>query len=81
MDKFAPSEELNFDGNIADNRRCWKRFGIFALASGLSAKIQPASYLHVAGTEALEIYNTFTWESYKSKVAKEQRSLTNTVTR
>ena len=64
------------DGNIADNWRRWKqRYEIFALASGLSGKepkIQAATFLHVAGTEALEVYNTFTWENDddKSKVNK-----------
>ena len=60
MDKLSPPEELNFDGNTADNWRRWKqRFEIFSLASGLSgkdAKIQAATFLHVAGTEALKIY-------------------------
>ena len=76
MDKLSPPEALNLDGNIADSWRRWKqRFEIFSLASGLSgkdAKIQAATFLHVAGTEALEVYNTFTWESDddKSKVDK-----------
>ena len=76
MDKLNPPETLNFDGNIAENWRRWKqRFGIFSLASGLSEKdpkIQAATFLHVAGTDALEIFNTFTWESDddKSKVDK-----------
>ena len=76
MDKLSPPEALNFDGNIADNWRRWKqRFEIFSLASGLSAKeskIQAATFLHVAGAEALEIYNTFTWDDDgdKSKVDK-----------
>jgi len=71
MDKLSPPEALNFDGNTADNWRRWKqRFEIFSLASGLSgkdAKIQAATFLHVAGTEALKIYNTFTWDSDKDK--------------
>ena len=76
MDKLTPPEALNLDGNIADNWRRWKqRYEIFALASGLSGKepkIQAATFLHVAGTEALKVYNTFTWETDddKSKVNK-----------
>ncbi|XP_065888776.1 uncharacterized protein [Dysidea avara] len=76
MDKLSPPEALNLDRNIANNWRRWKqRFEIFSLASGLSGKdaqIQAATFLHVAGTEALEVYNTFTWESDddKSKVDK-----------
>jgi len=46
----APLEELNFDGNIVDNQRCWKQpFEIFSLASKLSAKNQAATFLHVHG--------------------------------
>ena len=76
MDKLTLPETLNKDGNITNNWRHWKqRFEIFSLASRLSgkdAKIQAATFLHVAGMEALEIYNTFTWETDddKSKVDK-----------
>ena len=76
MDKLTPPEALSLDGNIANNWRRWKqRYEIFTLASGLSGKepkIQAATFLHVAGTEALEVYNTFTWETDddKSKVDK-----------
>ena len=76
MDKLNPPETLNFDGNIADNWRRWKqRFKIFSLASGLSkkdTKVQAATFLHVAGMDALEVFNTFVWESDddKSKVDK-----------
>ena len=72
----APPEVLNLEENVAKNWRRWKqRFEIFSLASGLSgkdAKIQAVTFLLVAGTEALKIYNTFTWESDddKSKVDK-----------
>ena len=36
------------------------------------AKVQAATFLHVAGPEALEVYNTFTWDDDddKSKVNK-----------
>ena len=71
IDKLSPPEALNFDGNTADNWHRWKqRFEIFSLASGLSGKdtkIQAATFLHVAGMEALEIYNTFTWDSDEDK--------------
>ena len=76
MDKLSPPEALNLDGNIAENWRRWKqRFEIFSLASGLSEKdagIQAAAFLHVAGPEALEIYNTFSWPTAddKNKVDK-----------
>ena len=71
MDKLTPPEVLNLEGNVAENWRRWKqKFEIFSLASGLSrkdAKIQAATLLHVAGTDALEIYNTFNWESDDDK--------------
>ena len=67
MDKLAPPEQLNLEsGNIAENWRQWhQRFEVFSLASGLSEKsekVQAATFLHVAGIKALEVYNTFTWE-------------------
>ena len=75
MDKLTSPEALSLDRNIANNWRRWKqRYEIFALASGLSGKepkIQAATFLHVAGTEALEAYDTFTWETDdKSRVDK-----------
>ena len=76
MDQLSPPEVLSLDGNIAENWRRWKqRFNIFSLASGLSgkdAKVQAASFLHVAGPEDLEVYNTFTWDNAddKNKVDK-----------
>ena len=76
MDQLSPPEVLSLDGNIAESWRRWKqRFNIFSLASGLSrkdAKVQAASFLHVAGLEALEVYNTFTWDDAddKNKVDK-----------
>ena len=76
MDQLSPPEALNLDGNIAENWRQWKqRFEIFSLASGLSKKdagVQAATFLHVAGPEALEVYNTFSWTTAddKNKVDK-----------
>ena len=76
MDKLALPKVLNLEGNVAEKWRRWKqRFDIFSLTSRLSTKdtkIQPATCFHMAGTEALEIYNTFNWESDddKSKVDK-----------
>ena len=76
MYKLLPPEALNLNGNIAENWRRWKqRFDIFSLASGLSEKdagVQAATFLHVAGPEALEVYNTFSWPNPddRSKVDK-----------
>jgi len=52
-------------GNVAEH---WKRFKqafqIYSAASGLeekSRKIQSSTLLHVIGSEAVDIYNTFQW--------------------
>ena len=75
MDKLQPPGTLSFAGNVAENWRKWKqRFELYLTASGIGEKddkIKSATLLHVAGEEALEIYNTFTWneEGDDKKVA------------
>ena len=61
------------------------RIIFFILASGLSEKdekVQAATLLHIAGAEALKVYNTLSWENgeHKKKVEKIKESLTNIVT-
>ena len=76
MDKLNPPEQLSLEGNVAENWRKWKQqFKLFSAASGLSdkdEKVQSATLLHVAGPDALEIYNTFSWdtEGDENKVEK-----------
>ena len=77
MHKVAPPEPLNLEeSNLADAWGRWRQhFKVFSLASGISEKdekVQAATLLHVAGPEALEVYNTFTWEDEgdKKKVNK-----------
>ena len=65
-------EALNLEeSNLADAWIRWKQcFEVFSLASSLSKKgkkVQAATLLHVAGPEALEVYNTFTWEDEGNK--------------
>ena len=72
MDKLMPPDPLDVDsGNVSDAWRKWKqRFELFSLASCLSSKeegIQATTLLHVVGPDALEIYNTFTWEDDRDK--------------
>ena len=72
MEKLTPPEPLNLDGsNLANTWRQWRqRFELFSLASGLNSKdskIQAATLLHVIGPAALEVYNTFTWDSDDDK--------------
>ena len=76
MDKFQHPEPLSFQGNLSENWRKWKqRFELYMTASDNSSKsdeIKSAILLHMAGPEALEIYNAFTWdeEADKKKVDK-----------
>ena len=64
---------LSLEGNIAKN---WKEFirayDLFSLASEIDAKdekVQCATFLHVAGPQAQEIYATFTFpEAEKDKI-------------
>ena len=65
MEQLNPPEPLDLDSsNLANTWRQWRqRFELFSLASGLiskGAKIQAATFLHVIGPAALEVYNTFT---------------------
>ena len=66
MDKFNSPEPLNLKGNLSENWRRWKqRFKLYLETSGISdkeEKTKAANFLHVARTEALEVYNTFTWD-------------------
>ena len=77
MDKLTPPDPLDLDSsNVSDVWRKWKQhFELFSLASSLSSKdagIQAATLLHVVGPDALEVYNTFSWEQDgdNQKVAK-----------
>ena len=67
MDKINNPEPLYFEGNVAENWRRWKqRFLIFMTATGTDTKeaeVKSATLLHFAGTEAIEIYNTLSWET------------------
>lgn len=67
MDKLNHPEPLSLHGNLSENWRRWKqRFQLYLTASGTSEKdesVQSATLLHVAGEDALEVYNTFTWDN------------------
>lgn len=67
MDKLQPPDSLPLAGNLSDNWRRWKqRFELYMIASGNQSKpdeTKSAILLHIVGQEALEIYNTFAWES------------------
>ena len=66
MDKLQHPGPLNLQGNLSENWRKWKQcFELYLIPSGINEKddtVKSATLLHVAGEDALEIYNTFTWE-------------------
>ena len=63
MDRLEAPEPLNLVGNLSDNFIRWRqKFEIYQVASGLdtkSRKVQSMTLLHIIGSEAVEIYNTF----------------------
>ncbi|XP_067045916.1 uncharacterized protein [Acropora muricata] len=66
MDKLQPPSALALTGNLTEN---WWRFNqqfeIYEIASGLArkdGKVRAMTLLHMAGSEALEVYNTFQWD-------------------
>ena len=65
MDQIKTPGPLGFEGNLSENWRRWlQRFHIFLQASGRDEKsdaVQASTLLHVAGEEAIDIYNTFQW--------------------
>ena len=67
MDKLDHPGPLSLQGNLSENWRRWKqRFELYLTASGTSEKdasVQSATLLHIAGEDALEVYNTFTWDA------------------
>ena len=67
MEQFQVPEILSFQGNMAENWRRWKqRFKIYMTATGKNTKsdeVKSAIFLHLAGPEALEIFNTFTFDN------------------
>ena len=67
MDRLNPPDALQLQGNVADH---WKRFKqafrIYQVASGLdtkSSKVQSMTLLHILGSEAVDVYNTFQWRA------------------
>ena len=65
IDRLNAPEPLQLQGNVAENFKKFKQsFEIFQVASGLESKankIQSMTLLHVVGSDALEIHNTFRW--------------------
>lgn len=66
MNNLKAPDPLKMDGNMSENYRRWvQRLELYLTATGISAKdesIQIATFLHVIGPEALEVYNTFKFD-------------------
>lgn len=68
---FANLSPLSFEGNVAENWRCFKqKFEIYLVATGYeekSKKKKACILLNLAGEQAIEMYNTFTYNEGESK--------------
>lgn len=63
MAQLQPPSNLCLQGNLAENWKIWiQKFDLFLTASGIaekSEKVQCATFLHVAGEDAIKVCNTF----------------------
>lgn len=66
MGGFVKPSQTSFEGNVAENwRRFKQKYDIFVVASGYekkSNKKKCCMLLNLAGEQAIEVYNTFTYE-------------------
>ena len=66
MDDLKAIDALSLNDDIAENWRRWKqRWSLFVIASGAHEKgenIQCVTFLHMIGEDALNIYDTFTFQ-------------------
>ena len=66
-DRLLPPSPLSLQGNLKENwRRFQQQFEIYLSATQIKGKneeVKSSTFLHVIGPDALEIYNTFTWEN------------------
>ena len=67
MEQLQQPEALVLHRNLAENWRRWKqRFTIYMTATGKTAtsdEVKSAIFLHLAGPDALDVYNTVTFEN------------------
>ena len=67
MDTLRPPNSLSFEGNVSENWRRWiQQFRLYLNATGRDRKpekVRCSTLLTVAGEDAVEIYNTFTFAS------------------
>ena len=62
---FSHRNLYPFTETSQKNWRRWKRFEIYMVASGKNSKsdeVKAATFLHIAGPEALEIFNTLSFD-------------------
>ena len=66
MDLFTPPKPLILEGKVSENWKKWvQRYDLYMEATEKNKKtekIQCAMFLHLAGEEAIEVYNTLTFE-------------------
>lgn len=67
MQNLKPLGPLKLHGNISENWRRWKqKWALYAKASGAEKKDEATQcadvLLHVIGDDALEVYDSFTFE-------------------
>ena len=63
MEPIRQPNELILTGNLAEH---WRKFKLYLIATGLDTKSEEqkiALLLHVAKSSAIEVYNTFTFDS------------------
>ena len=79
MESIRQPNELILTGNLTEH---WKKFKLYLIATGLDNKSEEqkiALLLHVAKSSAIEVYNTFTFDSTKHLIMY-LINLKNTVT-
>ncbi|RXN08425.1 retrotransposon-like family member retr-1 [Labeo rohita] len=66
MDQLKPPNSLDFEGNLAEIWRTWiQKFDLYLIATGIaekSDKVKCATFLHVAGDDAIKVFNTMDFD-------------------
>lgn len=66
MEQLKPPNSLCFEGNLAENWRTWiQKFDLYLVATGItekSDKVKCATFLHVAGDDAIKVFNTMDFD-------------------
>ncbi len=66
MDQLKPPNSLCFEGNLAENWRTWiQKFDLYLIATGIaekSDKVKCATFLQVAGDDAIKVFNTMDFD-------------------